>query len=73
MKNRLTIACFTLLVVIAASPVSAQNPVYHANVLEISDGRTNIQVEVPKGMNRWGHVCAMTRRSRERRNQVSRS
>ena len=56
MKNRLTIACLTLLVVIAASLVSAQTPAYHANVLGISDGRTNIQVEVPKGMNRWGQV-----------------
>jgi probable HAF family extracellular repeat protein len=33
-----------------------QTPVYHANVLGISDGRTNIQVEIPTGLNRWGQV-----------------
>jgi probable HAF family extracellular repeat protein len=35
---------------------SAQTPVYHANVLGIADGRTNIEVENPIGLNRWGQV-----------------
>jgi hypothetical protein len=30
--------------------------VYHANLLGISDGRTNLQVENPTGLNRWGQV-----------------
>ena len=56
MKSRITIVCFALWVFLAVSYVSAQTPAYHANVLGISDGRTNIQVEAPKGMNRWGQV-----------------
>jgi hypothetical protein len=35
---------------------NAQIPVYHANLLGLSDGRINIQVEIPTGLNRWGQV-----------------
>src|SRR6266568_3316452 len=35
---------------------AAQTPAYHANLLGISDGRTNIQVEHPVRLNRWGQV-----------------
>jgi probable HAF family extracellular repeat protein len=35
---------------------SGQTAVYHANVLGIQDGRTNIQVEIPTGLNLWGQV-----------------
>jgi len=34
----------------------AQTAVYHANLLGLSDGRINIQVEIPTGLNRWGQV-----------------
>jgi hypothetical protein len=41
---------------LAVNCAMAQMPVYHALLLGISDGRTNIQVEYPTGLNRWGQV-----------------
>ncbi len=35
----------------------AQVAAYHANLLGISDGRTNIQVEAPVALNKWGQVA----------------
>ena len=51
--NKLALA---LCLGLGISQASAQLPVYHANVLGISDGRTNIQVENPTNLNRWGQV-----------------
>ncbi len=53
MKHQLVFIALTLCTAIGAS---AQTPACHANVLGISDGRTNIQVEIPIGLNRWGQV-----------------
>lgn len=49
---------FLLLMIIGMGslPALAQAPVYHALLLGLSDGRTNIQVEIPTGLNRWGQV-----------------
>ncbi len=53
MKRQLVFATLTLCCAIGAS---GQTPAYHANVLGIQDGRTNIQVEIPISLNRWGQV-----------------
>jgi hypothetical protein len=46
-----------LLIVIGMGVAAiAQTPVYHALLLGLSDGRTNPQVEIPTGLNRWGQV-----------------
>ena len=39
-------------IALGAIPAIAQTPVYHANLLGLSDGRTNIQVEYPTTLNR---------------------
>lgn len=49
----LAVACVCLGLVAHAS---AQVPAYHAIVMGISDGRTNVQVEYATGLNRWGQV-----------------
>ena len=56
MKNKAILAVLALSLFLAAIPSPAQTPAYHALLLGISDGRTNIQVEHPKGMNQWGQV-----------------
>lgn len=53
MKRQLVFATLTLCCAIGAS---GQTAAYHANVLGIQDGRTNIQVEIPISLNRWGQV-----------------
>jgi hypothetical protein len=55
-KNKTILAALALSVFFGAIPSPAQTPAYHALLLGISDGRTNIQVEHPKGMNQWGQV-----------------
>ena len=49
---------FLLLMIIGmgTSPALSQTPVYHALLLSLSDCRTNIQVEAPTGLSRWGQV-----------------
>jgi hypothetical protein len=47
-----------LSVVLVALQAPAQTPVYHVNLLEISDGRTGVQVEYPSGLNRWGQIIS---------------
>ena len=47
---------FTALALCIAIGASGQTPAYHANVLGIQDGRTNIQLEIPISLNRWGQV-----------------
>ena len=56
MKERFLLTLLTLGLLLATPNASAQTPAYHANILGISDGRTNIEVEIPIGMNRWGQV-----------------
>jgi hypothetical protein len=56
MKKKLALVVLTLTVALRALPATAQTAVYHANLLGISDGRTNIQVEHPANLNRWGQV-----------------
>lgn len=56
MKQVFAFAALSLLVALGAIEASAQTPVYHANILGISDGRTNVQVEIPISLNRWGQV-----------------
>jgi probable HAF family extracellular repeat protein len=56
MKKELTLAVLALSVVFGAMQAATQTPAYHANLLGISDGRTNIQVENPTGLNQWGQV-----------------
>jgi hypothetical protein len=55
MKNRPSLA-IVILVISVALQVAAQLPVYHANVMGISDGRTNLQLEHVSGLNSWGQV-----------------
>ncbi|HYM77252.1 MAG TPA: hypothetical protein VE377_14860 [Candidatus Dormibacteraeota bacterium] len=56
MKTQAVLAFIIICLLMAALPAAAQLPAYHANVLGISDGRTNIQVEIPTGLNKWGQV-----------------
>src|SRR5713226_7331214 len=56
MKKEITLAVLALSVVFVAMQAATQTPAYHANLLGISDGRTNIQVENPTGLNQWGQV-----------------
>jgi probable HAF family extracellular repeat protein len=56
MKKEVTLGVLALSAVFGALQAPAQTPAYHANLLGISDGRTNIQVEIPTGLNRWGQV-----------------
>ena len=56
MKNKAFCAVLVLSVVFGVVQSSAQTPAYHAIVLGLSDGRTNLQVEYPSGLNRWGQV-----------------
>ena len=56
MKNQTFCAVLALNVVFGVVQSPAQTPVYHANILGVSDGRTNIQVEHPTNLNRWGQV-----------------
>jgi probable HAF family extracellular repeat protein len=53
MKHQFVFTALALCIAIAAS---GQTPAYHANVLGIQDGRTNIQLEIPISLNRWGQV-----------------
>jgi probable HAF family extracellular repeat protein len=53
---RKQLAVFVLIVSMGILSAVAQTPVYHANLLGLSDGRTNIQVESPTTLNRWGQV-----------------
>src|SRR6266699_5449355 len=46
----------SLALCMASLTASAQTPVYHVNLLGISDGRTGVQVEYPSGLNRWGQI-----------------
>jgi hypothetical protein len=55
MKNRTTLAIATMFLSLAL-PAAAQLPAYHANLMGISDGRTNLQLEHIAGLNRWGQV-----------------
>jgi hypothetical protein len=56
MKKEVTLAVLALSVVFGALQALAQTPVYHVNLLGISDGRTGVQVEYPSGLNRWGQI-----------------
>jgi probable HAF family extracellular repeat protein len=56
MKHQLLVVSLTLFTVLVTLQASGQTPVYHANVLGISDGRINIEVENPISLNRWGQV-----------------
>ncbi len=56
MKHPSALFALSLCVALGPSQTSGQTPVYHVNVLGISDGRTNIQVEHPTSLNRWGQV-----------------
>jgi hypothetical protein len=56
MKNQTILAVLALSVSFVAMQSPAQTPAYHALLLGLSDGRTNIQVEHPAGLNRWGQV-----------------
>src|SRR5882724_12971026 len=56
MKNKVTFAALALSVLLGATQSPAQIPAYHALLLGISDGRTNIEVEKPVRLNRWGQV-----------------
>jgi probable HAF family extracellular repeat protein len=56
MKNQLVLVTLSLCVALGTLQASGQTPAHHANVLGIQDGRTNIQVEVPISLNRWGQV-----------------
>lgn len=56
MKYRFVLFTLALCVAAEVAKAPAQTAVYHANLLGISDGRTNIQVEIPTGLNRWGQV-----------------
>lgn len=49
-------AILILAIAMGGLPAGAQTPVYHALLLGISDGRTNIQVEHGVSLNRWGQV-----------------
>ena len=55
MKNR-SIVTIASLCIMFAVPVMAQMPVYHANLMGLSDGRTNLQMEHVTGLNSWGQV-----------------
>jgi hypothetical protein len=55
-KHQTILAVLALSVLLGALQSPAQTPAYHALLLGISDGRTNIQVEHPTGMNQWGQV-----------------
>jgi probable HAF family extracellular repeat protein len=56
MKKEVTLVVLALSVVLGALQAPAQTPVYHVNLLGISDGRTGVQVEYPSGLNRWGQI-----------------
>jgi probable HAF family extracellular repeat protein len=56
MKHQFAAVTLSLCVALGTLQASGQTPAYHANVLGIQDGRTNIEVEVPIGLNRWGQV-----------------
>ena len=56
MKPHLTVSALSLYLVLGCLNAAGQTPAYHANVLGISDGRTNIEVEIPTSLNRWGQV-----------------
>src|SRR5258708_18644981 len=56
MKNKATFAALALSIGLGAAQAPAQTPAYHALLLGISDGRTNIEVERPSRLNRWGQV-----------------
>jgi hypothetical protein len=56
MKKQMILAVLILSLVFSSVHALAQTPAYHANVLGLSDGRTNIQVERAYGLNRWGQV-----------------
>jgi len=56
MKSQSILVPLALSVVLGTVRASAQTPVYHANLMGISDGRTNIQVEHATRLNRWGQV-----------------
>ena len=56
MKQALAFAALSLCTALGPLKASGQTPVYHANILGISDGRNNIQISTPIGLNRWGQV-----------------
>jgi hypothetical protein len=56
MKKQMILAVVALSLVFGSVHALAQTPAYHANLLGISDGRTNIQIEHAYGLNRWGQV-----------------
>jgi probable HAF family extracellular repeat protein len=56
MKKKLVLVTLSLCVALGTLQASGQTPAYHANVLGIQDGRTNIQVEIPISLNRWGQI-----------------
>jgi probable HAF family extracellular repeat protein len=56
MKDRIVVIVVIALMAAGTMNVWGQTAVYHANLLGISDGRTNIEVEIPTQLNRWGQV-----------------
>ena len=55
MKNRITLAILALCFWTTGA-LAQTTPAYHANVLGVADGRTNLQIASPSGLNRWGQV-----------------
>jgi hypothetical protein len=62
MKHQTILVVLALSVFLAAIPSPAQTPAYHALLLGISDGRTDIQVEHPKGMNQFWNADLRSKR-----------